>query len=62
MNLKNVTHWKTTAMGALVLLIAASNSVKFDVVGRLEMTQKDWFTLCVGLAGAVLGALQKDAQ
>jgi hypothetical protein len=62
MNLKNVTHWKTTSIGLLMLVIAYSSSVKFDVAGHLAMTEKDWFVLGVGIVGALVGAAQKDAQ
>lgn len=56
-----IANWKSTAMGSLVLVIAASSAVHFDTSGHLAMTAKDWFTVGIGCLGQGLGLLQKDA-
>ncbi len=54
-------NWKTTTIGLLFLLLSISNAVKFDLSGHLAMTQKDWFTVLLGLAAAAIGYIQQDA-
>lgn len=56
-----LANWKTTAVGFGVLAISALQAVKFDAAGNLAMTQRDWFTVAIGIIAALVGAAQKDA-
>lgn len=58
---KLTANWKTTASGFLFLLMALQHSVNFDPAGHLAMTQKDWFTVLIGLFAAFVGYISKDA-
>lgn len=55
-------HWRSSALGCAVLVVAALQSIQFDVAGHLSMTAKDWNALAVGLLAAIVGAGAKDAQ
>lgn len=58
---KLAANWKSTVMGLLVLLLALDHAVKFDAMGHLAMTCRDWTTAAGGLMALVIGWLQVDA-
>lgn len=55
-------NWKSTAVGAAVLAIAALHSIHFDAAGNFAMTARDWTTVSIGVLAAIVGAAQRDAK
>lgn len=58
---KLTANWKSTMLGLCLLAMSGLHFVKFDDVGNLAMTERDWFGVLTGLIGAVVGILMKDA-
>jgi hypothetical protein len=54
-------NWKTTTAGVGFFAFTVLQGVKFDAVGHLAMTQRDWFGIGLGLLGAFIGSVQRDA-
>ena len=54
-------NWKTTCAGFVLLAVTVIQGVKFDAAGHLDMTEKDWFGIALGLIGAYIGSIQHDA-